>query len=97
MSFTPGARRALRTAASAALVVLAASTALVAAPRERLSQDLKAALERGGADRLDVIVQGSSAEVDAAAARYGAEVKKRLRTGAVLGVGRDALAAQLDE
>ena len=88
----PAARRALRIAASAAVLVLAASTALLAAPPERLSQDLKAALERGSADRFDVIVQGSAAEVDAAASRYG-ELKKRLRTGAVLGVSRAALAA----
>ena len=63
MSFTAGARRALRFAASAAALVLAATTALVAAPRERLSQDLKAALQRGAEARFDVIVQGGRADV----------------------------------
>ena len=93
MSFKPGARRAWSVVAASLVLVLAASTGLFAAPRARLSQDLSQALQRGDVDRFDVIVQGGSASVDAAAARYGAQVKKRLRTGAVLAVSREALEA----
>src|SRR5204863_4851968 len=94
MFLKPGAWRALRTVAASVAVVLVASTGLLAAPqRGRLSEDLSSALARGGVDRFDVIVQGGQAAIDDVAARHGAVVKKRLRTGAVLQVSRDALEA----
>src|SRR5688572_13438371 len=56
-----------------------------------LSKDLEARLDAGSAESLTVIIQDSS--VDTIAATYGATIKKRLRTGAVLQVTPEQLAA----
>ena len=60
--------------------------AAVAAPKARLSRDLSEALAAGRWNARDVILQADAATIDAVAARHGAVVKKRLKTGAVLTV-----------
>ena len=87
-----GVLKALWVLSASLLLVLAASTSLLASPeRGRLSRDLVEALGRGDAASFAVIVQGERAAVESVAARYGARVQKLLRTGAVLEVSREAL------
>jgi serine protease AprX len=70
-------------------LILAASLC-AAAPdavaQTRMSADLAQKLRGGDYTDTSVIVSGTQAEVDALAARHGAAVKKRLRSGAVLTV-----------
>src|SRR5439155_24027754 len=56
------------------------------AHRARLSRDLADRLAARDERATDVIVNGSAETVNAIAARYGAHVKKRLQSGAVLEV-----------
>src|SRR5690606_10256219 len=70
-----------------------------AQPRGRLSRDLATELNHG-LDRAsyDVIVSGTTAAVDALAARHHAIVKGRLKHGAVLTVPAESLhALSLDD
>ena len=61
--------------------------------RFRLSRDLNDAIDSGRRGRIDVIVSGAAADVQAAAARHGARVKKVLDTGVVLDVDAESLDA----
>src|SRR5919198_4281228 len=54
--------------------------------RARLSRDLSDRLAARDERATDVIVDGRPEVIDAVAARYGAKVKRRLQTGAVLEV-----------
>src|SRR5262245_3504165 len=54
--------------------------------RARLSRDLSDRLAARDERPADVIVDGRAETIDAIAARYGARLKKRLQTGAVLEV-----------
>ncbi len=77
------------------LTVLAFSTPALAAHRARLSADLADHLAVGS-QAIDVIVHGSPNDIAALASRYGVQVKRVLRSGAVLRVTAgqlDALAA----
>ena len=83
-----------RLASIALIAVLAASTAVMAAPADgRLSRDLREGLSEGKASGFRVILQGSAATVDDVVLRYGARVTRKLKTGAVVEVTRDALEA----
>jgi len=87
--------------ALAALVVIlllhAAAPAWAAPHRARLSADLAEHLARGS-QRIDVIVHGTRAEVQALAKRYNLTIKRYMRSGAVLRVNAGQLAAlQEDE
>ena len=66
--------------------VLVASTGAGAQPRAHLSTDLQHRLDAGDGSASTVIVSGTSAEVDAIAARHGLRVQRRLDGGAVLDV-----------
>src|SRR5436309_5273920 len=66
--------------------VTGVSPASAAAHRARLSRDLADRLAARDERATDVIVNGSAETVNAIAARYGAHVKKRLQSGAVLEV-----------
>ncbi len=87
--------RLLTGSALAFVTVLASSTPALAAHRARLSADLADRLAVGS-QAIDVIVHGSPNDVAAIASRYGLQVKRVLRSGAVLRVTAgqlDALAA----
>ncbi|HUC77996.1 MAG TPA: S8 family peptidase, partial [Vicinamibacterales bacterium] len=75
----------------------AAAPAYAQAHRARLSEDLVDNLA-AQSQRIDVIVHGDKAEVDALAARYNLTVKRYLKASAVLQVNAGQLAAlQQDE
>ena len=59
--------------------------------RARLSPDLVEQLRTGNREQTSVIVTGTSAQVNALAARHGLTVRRRLQTGAVLEVPAGAL------
>ena len=80
---------AVKSAPLVALLALSFGATAFAGPRAKLSKDVAEAVAAGAG--RNVILQGSRAEVEAAAARHGVTVKKWLKTGAVL----EASGAQL--
>ena len=82
----------VRRLAGVAMACLAASTAVFAAPADRLSRDLREELGAGKAS-FRVILQGDAATVNDAVQRYGARLKRELKTGWAVEVTRDALEA----
>ena len=76
----------------AALACWAAAVPARAEHRARLSAELSDHLA-AGSQSIDVIVHGDRATVDALAKRYNVEVKRYLRSGAVLQVNAGQLAA----
>jgi serine protease AprX len=92
LALRPRITTIVRRAVITACALLAASAPARAQHRARLSADLvdhKAAQSA----RIDVIVHGDKAEVDALAARYNLQVKRYLKTAAVLRVNAGQLAA----
>src|SRR4051812_3102815 len=79
-------RMAFVAAAALALLMPTLATAAGRGHRARLSRDLETRLWGGDASETRVIVAGSSARIDALAARHGLRVVRRLATGAVLRV-----------
>ena len=87
------ATRVRRIALACILLLGVTAVAAQAGPRRaRLSRDLVDRLARADAEATDVIVTGTEDQVRTLAARYGATVKKSLRSGAVLSL----TAGQLD-
>ena len=82
---------------AAAFVIAAAIPAGAQARRTHVSDDLKRHLDSGDATATAVIVVGSSAQVDAIAARHGLSVRRRLSSGAVLDVPAGRLAEVADD
>jgi serine protease AprX len=91
MDSQPSAFRCRVRAFRALAVLLLWPDPAIAQPA-RLSADLVDQLA-ANASAIDVIVHGSEAEVNALAGRHGASVQKYLRTGAVLRVSAQQLAA----
>ena len=83
---TPVVRRTLVSAAIGLTIVALAQPADAGQRRARLSRDLSDRLAAGVESSTDVIVTGSSDQVLVLATRYGARVKKRLKTATVLEV-----------
>src|SRR5580693_4762748 len=90
-------RRAIFAAGIVLLSVVAAAPAFAAGHRARLSADLADQLAAGSSS-IDVIVNGTRAEVDALAQRYNIRVKRYMKSGVVFRVTAGQLAAlQQDE
>jgi serine protease AprX len=85
-------RRATFAAGLVLLSVVAATPALAAGHRARLSADLSDQLAAGSSS-IDVIVHGTRAEVDALAQRYNLRVKRYMKSGVVFRVTAGQLAA----
>ena len=79
-------------AAAVAIAVFTSAPASAQPHRARLSADLADHLS-AQSPRLDVIVHGDKAEVEALAARYNLVVKRYLKTGAVLRINAGQLSA----
>src|SRR5437868_2452950 len=90
------ASRLVRRASLAFIVAMAALPAVPAAAqsphRARLSRDLAERLQHRVEAPTEIIVSGDADTVDQLVARYGARLKKRMATGAVL----EATGGQLD-
>lgn len=76
-----------------ALVLIAAATPAEAQRRARLSSDLRAHLDAGATQAVDIILSGTPDRISRLAARHGLSVKKALRSGAVLTASPAALEA----
>ena len=71
----------VRTASLSLVLLLVGASVLAAGPnRVRLSRDLNDAIDSGRRGRIDVIVQGAAADVQAAAARHGGVTSCRRRS-----------------
>src|SRR5262245_31833652 len=66
-----------------ALVTILPGKAVWAQPHARIADGLKKHLTANSAEPVDVIVHGSTSELDAIAARQNLTIKKRLEEGAV--------------
>src|SRR5205814_5668988 len=79
--------RAARLAPAAAILIFAATTTAHAQGRRaHLSNDLQRHLDAGDVTATTVIVNGTSEEVAAIAARHGLRVRRMLTSGASLDV-----------
>ena len=81
-----------------ALTVLATARPVDAQGRRgHVARDLAAHLDRHDPSSVDVIVSGNAAFIDQLVRRHGAQLKKSLKTGAVLTVSGAALEALADD
>ena len=87
------ARRWTSIGIAISFVALLSAPAEAGPHRARLSRDLADRIAAGSNESSKVIVSGSPEQVRTIAARYGAQVKKSLRGGAVLEVTGGQLAA----
>jgi hypothetical protein len=88
------ARRRFGAAAALFIAAFLAAEQAVAQPphRARLGADLEERLAAGAAT-IDVIIQENRAEVEALASRYNLRIRRHLRSGSVLRVSAEQLAA----